>query len=194
MDQTATSTRAGIPAWERVAAADHAVHLYDAEDRLEASLEQYVASGLAQGAGVVVIATATHLDALEARLRARAGINLDAMRRRDQYIAVDAAYALGEFMVDDWPDARRFETLVSALVERARGGALNRPVRAFGEMVVLLWQGGHHGATVRLEHLWRRISQIRHFSVYCAYPRHAFGEHAGNSLLQICSAHTHVFD
>jgi hypothetical protein len=40
-----------------------------------------------------------------------------------------------------------------------------RRVRAFGELVALLWARGDVAATVRLEFLWRQIWQKQTFSV-----------------------------
>jgi hypothetical protein len=58
-------------------------------------------------------------------------------------------------MVDGWPDEERFSRLVNRLLARAT--AKNRPVRAFGEMVALLWGSGNVEATLPLEHLWNKI-------------------------------------
>ncbi|HVF35766.1 MAG TPA: MEDS domain-containing protein [Candidatus Saccharimonadia bacterium] len=189
----AEGNRASGSTWHgSVAPCDHAVHIYKTDEAFVAALERYVADGLTAGDGVVVVATAAHRETLEQRLEAR-GVNLESARRRDQYIAVDAEHTLSQFMVDAWPDERLFESVVSTLVSRARGRK-NRRVRAFGEMVVLLWNGGHHGATVRLEHLWRRICQLHSFALLCAYPKDGFSEHTNASLLQICATHTHVIE
>ena len=76
--------------------------------------------------------------------------------------------------LDQWPDAELFDQFVTQVLERAgRGG---RRVRAFGEMVALLWAQGHNGATVRLEHLWHELCRRESFSLLCAYPRAGFTE------------------
>jgi hypothetical protein len=191
MTHADTAERSIAPPWDQVAPCDHAVQVYEDDNRFLDRLEAYCADGLKAGEGVVVIATEEHRRELWARLAAR-GFNLEAATRRDQYIAVDADTALAQFMVDDWPDERLFESVVSTLVSRARGGGNLRRVRAFGEMVVLLWTRGHHGATVRLEHLWRRICQLQSFAVFCAYPKSCFSTDSHASLLQICATHTHL--
>src|SRR5687767_12079641 len=81
--------RSVAPPWDEVSPCAHAVQVYDDETRFLDLLEAYVADGLAAGEGVVVIATPPHRAELEARLSAR-GIEIDAARRRDQYIPVDA--------------------------------------------------------------------------------------------------------
>lgn len=75
---------------------------------------------------------------------------------------------------------------------RRRAGKGGRRVRAFGEMVALLWQRGQTGATVRLEHLWHRICEERGLSLFCAYPRIGFTKNAEESIAEICAAHSKV--
>ena len=65
---------------------------------------------------------------------------------------------------------------MSGLLTRGRAGG--RRVRAFGEMVAVMWARGEQGATVRLEHLWHRLCQSEAFSLFCAYPRIGFTQDA----------------
>ena len=85
---------------------------------------------------------------------------------------MDAQETLSKFMVKGLPDEELFTQVVTGLLERARNGG--RRVRAFGEMVAVLWSQGHNGATVRLEHLWHKFCQTEAFSLFCAYPRSGF--------------------
>ena len=75
-------------------------------------------------------------------------------------------------------------------LQRARSHA--RPVRAFGEMVALLWARGDNAATIRLEHLWQTLCLAQGFSLFCAYPRSGFTQDAGDSIRQICETHSQV--
>ena len=72
-------------------------------------------------------------------------------------------------MINNWPDENLFRLLVIGLLHRAKRN--KRPVRAFGEMVALLWAQGFNGATVQLEHLWNNFCETEAFSLFCAYPR-----------------------
>ncbi|HWP13512.1 MAG TPA: MEDS domain-containing protein [Ramlibacter sp.] len=175
--------------WGEIAPCEHLVQIYDEESVFLDALEGFVAGGLDQGDGIVVIATPVHVRALESRLRARR-VDVDAARAQDQYIALDAAQTLSKFMVDGWPDDDRFKALVTQLLSRA--GAEGRRVRAFGEMVAVLWQQQHHGATVRLEHLWHRFCREEAFSLLCAYPKSGFTRDATASIQEICDAHSRV--
>ena len=65
-------------------------------------------------------------------------------------------------------------------------------MRAFGEMVAVMWGQGLSGATVRLEHLWHQFCAKEAFSLFCAYPRSGFTEDAEVSMKEICATHSQV--
>jgi len=174
--------------WGEMAACDHVVQIYEHDDGMLQALEGFVAGGLETGSAIV-IATPGHRDALDARLRKR-GIDVGSARAEDRYIALDAERTLGQFMVHGWPDEDRFRDLVGDLISRARGPG--RTVRAFGEMVALLWASGHQAATVRLEHLWNQLCDRRQFSLFCSYPKTGFTQDAARSISDICCLHSRV--
>ena len=175
--------------WGEIAPCEHSVQIYDDADVFLDSLEGFAAGGLRVGDGVVLIATSEHLAVLEERL-ATHGFDLDEARSTDQYIALDAEQTLSQFMVNEWPDERMFERLVTDVLTRAGKGG--RRVRAFGEMVAIMWARGHNGATVRLEHLWHGLCQKEAFSLFCAYPRSGFTKDADESIREICATHSRV--
>ena len=177
--------------WGEVAPRDHFVQIYDDETVFLDSLVRFVADGLRAGDGIVIIATEAHRAVLDRRLEER-GFALGPARASDQFIALDAVETLSRFMVDGWPDEAKFKETVAGLLKRAGGDG--RRVRAFGEMVALLWAQGHCAATVRLEHLWHRFCSEDSFSLLCAYPKSGFTEDAADSIRQICDAHSHVVE
>jgi hypothetical protein len=177
--------------WGEIAPRDHLVQIYDDEPAFLQTLGDFVGAGLEAGEAVIVIATQAHRRDLDQRL-AGAGIDLDCARAADRYISLDADETLARFMIDDWPDEERFNATISGLLKRA--GAHGRRIRAFGEMVALLWAQGHCAATVRLEYLWHRFCQTGGFSLLCAYPKSGFTVDAAESIRQICDAHSHVVD
>ena len=172
--------------WGEMTPCDHAVQIYGTDEAFLDALEGFVAQGLHQGESAIIIATPEHRTSLARRLESR-GLDLEKARARDQYIALDAETTLSEFMRADWPDDGLFARCVDSLIRRAR--AHGRPVRAFGEMVALLWAQGHSGATVRLEHLWHQLCRERAFPLFCAYPRSGFTQDATVSLEEICATH-----
>jgi hypothetical protein len=176
--------------WGEIAPSEHIVQMYEDDGVVLDSLEGFVAEGIEAGDAVIVIATAPHRAALEDRLRMR-GISLNVARSRDQYIALDAEETLTRFLVQEWPDQELFESLITGLIARARGNHV-RKVRAFGEIVALLWNRGLNGATVRLEYLWQSLCQREQFSLFCAYPKSGFTVDAEDSMRTICEAHSRV--
>lgn len=176
--------------WGELSACDHWVQIYEDDSVFLDALEGFVAGGIRQGDAIVLIATPAHLAGLETRLLA-SGFDVAAAAERDQYIALDARTALDRFMVDGWPDEALFGQLVDELLLRARSS--HRQVRAFGEMVALMWADGHCGATVRLEHLWNRLCAQESFALFCAYPKTGFTENAQHGMHQVCAAHSRLY-
>ena len=175
--------------WAELKPCDHIVEMYEAEEEFVACLESYVRGGIAAGDSVVLIATKAHLKALEQRL-AKAGLDLCEARKQDTYIELDAEETLAKFMVNGWPDEKRFQEVVGGLL--ARAGSNGGKVRAFGEMVAILWAKKLYAATVQLEHLWQRLCREKGLSLLCAYPVSGPTDSAARSMREICEAHTHV--
>lgn len=176
--------------WGALPPSEHMLHLYADQAQLLDLLVGFVAGGLAGGESVLLLATPGHLDAVAARLADR-DIDLRGARRRDHYLTMDVDEALGRFMVDGWPDEHRFEAFVSQLVERASAGG-QRPVRAFGELVAVLWERGQGDAMVRLEQLWDRLCRRLCLPLFCAYPRAGFGQDDATTLREVCAAHNRI--
>jgi hypothetical protein len=175
--------------WGEIAPCEHLVQIYQDDGAFLDSLEGFVAGGLLAGDAVVVIATPSHLASLDDRLVKR-GVDTAAAESIEQYITLDAEETLSKFIVDGWPDDDGFRRLVIDILQRAKKGG--RRVRAFGEMVAVLWAQGNNGATVRLEHLWHKLCHEEMFSLFCAYPRSGFTRDASASIKEICDTHSRV--
>lgn len=172
--------------WGEMAPCDHVVQIYENDEVFLDLLEGFVTGGFKSGDGVIVIATAEHLDALNQRLRTH-GFDLFSLTLRDLYIPLNDRETLSQFMINGWPDENLFYHLLTKLLFRAR--KKNRQVRAFGEMTALLLAQGHSGASVHLEHLWSRFCETEAFCIFCAYPRSGFTEDANASIMNICGCH-----
>ena len=92
-------------------------------------------------------------------------------------------------MIDGRPDRARFADLVGTAVARAQDG--HPRVRAFGEMVGLLWSDGKHEAAIALEELWNELLGHQPFALMCSYPARQFA-FGGSLLARIVEAHTDV--
>lgn len=175
--------------WGEIAPCDHVVQIYENDEIFIDVLAGYVGGGINAGDAIIIIATEAHINALEARLRSFA-IDVNSLVSNEQYFPLDAQETLDKFMVNDWPDEELFMKLITNLLRKAK--KTNRNIRAFGEMVALLWAQGHNGATVQLEHLWNRLSEIESFCLFCAYPRSGFTDDINVSIKGICGAHSKI--
>jgi hypothetical protein len=186
-----SSTLESLPCafWGELAPCDHLLQVYDDETHFMETLERFIGDGLASGEGAIVIATASHLTWLEARLRAL-GHDVEAARECGRYVALDAAATLATFMVEGWPDERRFIETILPVVQAV--GAHGRAVRAFGEMVALLWAQGHTEATLQLERLWNRFCSRQALALFCAYPRIGATRDFTEGLDAVCALHSKV--
>ena len=175
--------------WGEIPPSEHLLQIYDTDQVFLDTLEGFVTGGLRAGEGVIVIATSSHLERLEERLLL-AGFDSDAAQDSGQLTALQAEDVLSQFMVDGWPNEQHFKQVVSSLLARARGR--DRKVRAFGEMVAVLWARGEQGATVRLEFLWHQLCHSEGFSLFCAYPRVGFTGDSANSISELCDLHSRL--
>ena len=97
-------------------------------------------------------------------------------------------------MVGDSPDRELFTRVVGSLIESI-GTRANRwvKVRAYGEMVDLLWQGANHAAAIALEEMWTDLGAVYPFDLLCAYAMAAFAAGpASAGVREICGEHSHV--
>ena len=173
--------------WRDVAPCEHVVQIYENELAFMDLLEGYVTGGFNAGECVVLILSPEHRQQLYQRLYAR-NLSLNDMILSKQFIALDARQTLAKFMVDGWPVEKLFMDVVKDVMASARQNG--RPVRAFGEMVAILWAEGNNAATMQLERLWNKFCEMESFTLFCAYPRSGFGDHAEESMMHICGKHT----
>ena len=176
--------------WDRLGPREHRVQFYDTDDFLVDAIVSYVKAGLAANETVLVIATAEHWQSAKAKLAAGS----DAVARAEaaeQLIARDAAAMLELFMVGETPDASRFQATVGEIVRTCR--KTGRRLRAFGEMVALLWDSGNRAGAVALEELWNQLLREHEFALFCAYRITQFrGQGDDSKFAEICKCHTQV--
>jgi hypothetical protein len=177
--------------WGEIAPCDHVVQIYENDEVFLDLLNGFVSDGIRVGDAVIVIATAVHLEAMHERLE-EAQYDVSSLTLAGRYIPLNAEEMLGRFMVNDWPDENLFMDAVSELLLKAK--IEGRQVRAFGEMVAILWAKGQVGATVRLEQLWNKFCETESFCLFCAYPESGFTQDATESVMHICGAHSKMIN
>lgn len=173
--------------WRDMRTGDHACQIYGNEGELLDTLTGFIGGGLWTGESAIVFATDTHLAQLETQLR-QTGLDIAHFRGGDRYVALSAELTMATFCDGGWPDEERFFQVMTPLVERARGPG--RAVRAFGEMVALLWSSGQYAGAVRLEHLWNKLLEKERMRLVCAYSRTHFAKGSLASRRAVQNAHS----
>lgn len=176
--------------WSAMGDTEHFVQFYEADGFLLNSLSGFIGSALKAGDGAIVVATKAHRDGLDELLSAN-GLDVGTASKAGHYVSLDAAETLNRFMVDGSPEPNRFMEVIGGIVGQVSQG--KPKVRAFGEMVALLWADGNYTGAIRLEELWNNLQKEYCFSLFCAYPMSEFvGEKFGTTLGSVCTTHSRV--
>jgi DNA-binding NarL/FixJ family response regulator len=169
----------------------HAAHFHsDNRHSLEA-VSGFVRASLQVGEPVVVVGTEATRLAIARHVQSR-GMDLRAMERRRQYVALDAVQSLAGVMRGDRPDGDRLAETVDGL-ERSRLAFANGPqsrLTVFGEMAVPLCRTGNVEAALEIEQIWNRLTGRLPIYTVCSYPIACFqNDRAHAQLSSVCSEH-----
>lgn len=171
-------------------ASDHIAQTYQDPAALAESVAEYLAAGLRAGEAAIVIARPQHRRRFIGAL-ARLELNAQALVEQGQLRFLDAEETLALFMTGGMPQWDRFQQAVGGLIADAR---LRYPrVRAYGEMVDVLWQQGSRDAAIRLEEYWNDLGKLQAFALFCAYFMDPLDSKAYAGPLQcVCKVHSHL--
>lgn len=171
---------------------NHIVQFYDREDFLASVVSDFLGAGLGAGEPAIVIATEPHREAFMKALRER-GFDVPLAQQRGQLVLLDARATLSTFMVDGMPDWERYQRVIGSALEKLASAGREDRIRAYGEMVDLLWQDGNDKGALALEECWNRLAARYSFSLLCAYQMAQFGTEAdSHGFAAVCATHTHV--
>jgi hypothetical protein len=171
----------------------HFVQLYDAEgSSLARNVSQYLWEGLHRGGGALVIATPEHWERFQQQLvELNAGVSLP--WGRDRLLFLDAEKTLLEFMVGGRPDWDRFARTIRHAIRQIQPARESGGVRAYGEMVALLWKARQFTPAIRLEQFWNRLLTQFDVSLYCSYAIDVFSsEFHADAVDALLCTHTHL--
>lgn len=175
---------------ERVHAHHHAVQFYGSDQSLCTTVGGFIGEGLVAGQPAILIATPVHTAAILDELKRRL-IDVDHAKHIGDLVCLDAEEALATFMASDMPDTNAFHKNMGDAIAQALGGRVRTPVRAYGEMVDVLWKKGRAEAAIRLEVLWNDLAATHAFQLLCGYSMGNFYKQA-EYFEQVCQQHTHV--
>jgi hypothetical protein len=170
----------------------HAVQFYDDERSLCRRVGAFLGEGLVAEQPAIVIATGDHQEALVEELGARL-INVGEARRLGELVLLDADDTLGAFMIGDEPDPDLFHCYMSTILEQVLKGRKRTGIRAYGEMVDVLWKAGKPEAAVALEILWNTLASKYSFSLLCGYSMGQFYKQP-DLYRRVCEQHTSIFE
>jgi hypothetical protein len=174
---------------------DHVVQLYGEDDQLLAkNVSRYLAEGMRRLDGLLVIATPEHTQAIARHLaQDDASATLEG-ERSGRLVFLDARTTLDRILVGGRPDEGLFDAVVGEAMREVRARSGSGKVRAFAEMVGLLWSEARFAEAELLESLWNALLAGSDYSLYCAYRIDLFGMNVDKGTLSsIVAAHTHLF-
>jgi hypothetical protein len=168
----------------------HAVHFYDDDNYLKSVVTGFLADGLQAGQAVVSIATAPHTALFIEGLQSR-GLDVAALQASCDLQLMDAQVVLNDVMVGPWLDANRFHAVVGRILNGC--GGRRRVVRAYGEMVDVLWNAGNVETAVKMEKAWNRLGGLFHFALLCSYSVGSLTDVQHLAAFErVCGEHHHV--
>ena len=171
----------------------HLVQFFELDGRrLIDNVSRYLWEGLQRGDGQVVIATPAHTQQFVNQLN-NLGVDTAGAIREGKLLLLDAQETLGTFMVDGLPDWRRFQSVILSAMRRVGADQRQKGLRAYGEMVGVLWTAGRFSAAIQLEQFWNKLLAMKGFNLFCGYPIDIFGKAFQIAEVDaLLCAHTHV--
>ena len=169
---------------------DHLVQFYEDENVLVARVATFLRDGLSAGDLVTVIATDVRARAYMQKLESQ-GFDVEIARANGQITFLDARETLAQFMRNGEPDPDLFELTVGAVFEKHTAAGGGARLRAYGEMVDLLWAQGDRQAAIRVEELWNELPSRHSFTLLCAYAIAGFYKEPAE-IQRVCATNTHV--
>jgi hypothetical protein len=166
---------------------DHYVQFYDDDPLLAARVARFLAQGWSRGEALITLATERHNRVIFKELDS---LGVDA-RDSDRVRFLDADEMLEFLLIDGQPDWARFDRHIGAALRefQTRSGT----VRAFGEMVGLLWSRDRLPTALRIEEYWSRVLATCPASLFCAYPIDFLArQFDGSAVAAILRSHTHL--
>ena len=170
--------------------AGHDVQFYRTDDYLTSAVVDFLGEGIRAGQPVIVIATEPHRRAFADRLRAKS-LDPDEVSSGRLAVWLDARETLSAFMEGEVPNRELFFATVGSVFERLLGKRHYLVVRAYGEMVDLLFKDGNAEGAVLVEQYWNELAKQYKYSLLCGYSLENFLHESGaNGFRRVCDHHT----
>ena len=168
------------------------MQFYGTDTRLFSTVGGFLAEGMIHGEPALIIATEAHRNGVIAQLTERF-VDVKKARQSGDLVLLDAQETLDLFMVDGAPDTKLFEANVGRFIEQSLLGRPGHVLRAYGEMVDVLWKDGQCDAAIRLEILWNKLATRFGFALLCGYAMGSFYKKT-ERLQEVCALHTQIIE
>lgn len=167
----------------------HDVQFYKTDQYLVDTVVSFLGDGIRAGQPIIVIATDTHRRAFVDTLRARS-LDPDKLYSGQLAVWLDARETLAAFMEGSVPNRELFYATVGSVFERLVEKRYYLVVRAYGEMVDLLYKDGNIEGAIVLEQLWNELANQYKYSLLCGYCVDNFLHEAGvEGFRRVCDHH-----
>ena len=171
-------------------AGHHAVQFYRDDARLCQSVADFLADGIAAGQPLVVIATPEHRELICTELALRR-FPIERLVADRQLLLLDARKTLSQFFFRGKLDTLKFRETIGRAIATVCGQRKDSTVRAYGEMVDVLWKGGQREAAIQLETHWNKLAHKYNFALLCGYAMGHFYKQS-QQFDEVCAQHTHA--
>lgn len=171
-------------------AGKHIVQVYQDDAFLVKAVSHFIAQGLQGEETIIIFASRGHREAFISELNQQ-GYLIQSAKNQGYIKFFDAELMLATFMENDVLKWERFLYSIGRIIADAH--SKSNKIRAYGEMVDILWRQGKRDAAIELEEFWNRLAKIHNFSLFCAYfMDNLHPENYDGSLARICKCHTHL--
>jgi hypothetical protein len=169
----------------------HAVQFYKDDSALTGTVSRFLSEGFSRAEPALIVAIPAHISAIERALVAR-GYDVRRMEQLGDLVVLDAHETLDTFMADGMPHEEVFDHVVGKTLAEVARIHPDRTIRAFGEMVNVLWQDGLTAGAICLERLWNKLAAAYDLQLLCGY---SMGNLYKNAAVgEITRHHTHLID
>jgi hypothetical protein len=129
-------------------------------------LTSYIKEGLLNNEGVIVIARPSLRKIVLSKLDAL-GFDSQLIKNQGQVRFFDAEFLLSNILIDGVIEEQAFRNLVEIPIQTTQSKF--GKIRAFGEMVDILWQRDLQDMATQLEDLWEDLCAKQNLNFLCTY-------------------------
>jgi DNA-binding NarL/FixJ family response regulator len=172
----------------------HEAAFYSDDRFLLDDVARFAGAALKAGNSTIILAAESHRENLVSSLQSH-GLDIGAAIEQGRYVALDTAYALSSFMVDDLPDPNRFLKFFGELIEAGLEHAAGETKRVaiFGEGCGQLSAQGSPESAVQIEKLCNRLIAMYEVDILCGYSLSCFeGKQSNEAFQSICREHSAI--